>query len=103
MGHPDNRYPLPGSVSLDDPACRPRQYWRGPVWPIMTWLLSYCALLRRDDTLANDLRRAGLDQLADLAFGEYYEPRTAEPLGSHRQSWTAMAAMDWIADGRWGA
>lgn len=101
MSHPDNLYELPGSVSLDDPACRPREYWRGPVWPIMNWLFSDCALEQGDRALATQLRRQGLAQLEDGEFGEYYEPRTGEALGSHRQSWTAMAAIDWLADGRW--
>lgn len=101
MGHPENRYPLPGSVSLDDPACRPREYWRGPVWPIMNWLFAHCALARGDAEFAADLRAAGLAQLDDLEFGEYYEPRTGEPLGSHQQSWTAMAAIDWLQGSRW--
>lgn len=101
MGHPDNRFRLPGSVSLDDPACRPREYWRGPVWPIMNWLLAECARARGDRELASLLRTEGLAELADLEFGEYYEPRTGEPLGSRRQSWTAMAAIDWLVDGRW--
>lgn len=101
MGHPKNRHPLPGSVSLNDPACRPREYWRGPVWPIMNWLLAHCALERGDHDLAARLRGAGLEQLDDLEFGEYYEPVTGEPLGSHQQSWTAMAAIDWLTASRW--
>lgn len=101
MGHPQNRHPLPGSVSLDDPGCQPRAYWRGPVWPIMNWFFAHCALGRGDVELAAALRRAGLDQLSGLEFGEYYEPRTGEALGSHRQSWTAMAALDWLTAARW--
>ncbi|MEL4504618.1 hypothetical protein AAEX63_07255 [Luteococcus sp. H138] len=101
MGHPRNLHPLPGSISLDDPACRPREYWRGPVWPIMNWLLSYCATQNDDVELAGELRTAGLAQLGDLQFGEYYEPCTGEPLGSHQQSWTAMAAIDWLDEERW--
>ena len=101
MGHPANRYPLPPSVSLDDPTCRTREYWRGPTWPIITWLFSETARRRGDRALASELRSAGLEQLADQEFGEYYEPRTGEPLGSHRQSWTAMAAIDWMAGTRW--
>ena len=101
MGHPDNRYPVPPSISLDDPAFRPREYWRGPTWPIVTWLFAETARRRGDRDLADELRVAGLDQLADLEFGEYYEPLTGEPLGSHRQSWTAMAAIDWTVGRRW--
>lgn len=98
MGHPDNRHRLPGSISLDDSQVRPREYWRGPVWPITTWYLAHAAALRGDAALASDLRAEGLAQLAEGSFGEYYEPRTGEPLGSHQQSWTAMAALDWLSD-----
>jgi glucosylglycerate hydrolase len=100
-GNPALRYPLPPSVSPDAPGFAPRAYWRGPVWPIMNWLLSETARGRGDAALAARLRAAGLDQLRDLAFGEYYEPVTGEQLGSRRQSWTAMAAIDWLS-GRWG-
>jgi glycogen debranching enzyme len=34
--------------------------------------------------------------LADLQFGEYYEPFTGEPLGSLAQAWTAAAALEWM-------
>jgi hypothetical protein len=44
------------------------------------------------------LRRASLEQLADGAFGEYYEPFSGGRLGSDRQSWTAAVALDWLAD-----
>lgn len=101
MGHPGNRYPLPGSVSLEDRACRPREHWRGPVWPIMTWLLADAALGRGDDELARRLRSAGLEQLADLRFGEFYEPSTGEALGRLPRPWTAMVALDWLSAERW--
>ena len=32
-------------------------------------------------------------------FAEYFETFTGEPLGSEDQSWTAAAALDWLADG----
>jgi hypothetical protein len=31
------------------------------------------------------------------AFAEYFEPHTAEPLGSPEQSWTAAVTLDWLA------
>lgn len=101
MGHPENRFRLPPSLTLDSPAVRPREYWRGPQWPIMNWFFAHAALERGDAELAGVLRSQGLDQLRDLRFGEYYEPRTGEPLGSQEQSWSAMAAIDWLVDPRW--
>jgi hypothetical protein len=35
-GNPDLRRPLPPSASPDDLGFLPRNYWRGPVWPVMT-------------------------------------------------------------------
>ncbi|OYO24362.1 glycogen debranching protein [Enemella dayhoffiae] len=100
-GHPEMAFPLPPSVSLDSPQLRPREYWRGPVWPVMNWLFAWTALRsgHREDALA--WRLAGLDQLRDLSFGEYYEPRTNETLGSPQQSWSAMAAIDWLTNPDW--
>lgn len=97
-GHPDLRYALPPTLSPDDPGFRPRTYWRGPVWPVMNWLF-WWALQRGGDTdLARHWREEALAQLSDLAYGEYYDALTGEPLGSHDQSWTAAAALDWISD-----
>ena len=37
-GHPDLRYPLIPSTSPVSRDFRRREYWRGPVWPVLTWL-----------------------------------------------------------------
>ena len=39
VGHPNLRWPLPPSTSPEEPEFHPRNYWRGPVWPVMNWLL----------------------------------------------------------------
>jgi hypothetical protein len=97
-GHPELRYALPPSTSPSSPGFAPRTYWRGPQWPVMNWLL--CWALRRHgaDDLAGQIREEALRQLSDLAFGEYYEPFTGEPLGSTYQSWTAAVALDWLLE-----
>jgi glucosylglycerate hydrolase len=95
-GHPDLRWPLPPSTSPCSEAFRARSYWRGPVWPVMNWLLYRALLSAGESNLADAIRSAGLDQLRDATFAEYYEPITGEPLGSHRQSWTAAVALDWL-------
>ncbi|PZF80477.1 glucosylglycerate hydrolase [Jiangella anatolica] len=96
-GHPALAHPLPPSVSPADPGMRPRTYWRGPVWPIVSWLFGWALERQGDDDGARRLREASLRQLADGDFGEYYEPFTGEPLGSLQQSWTAAVTLDWLA------
>jgi hypothetical protein len=97
MGHPALRFPLPPSTSPVSPDFRRRTYWRGPVWPFLNLLLGWASARDSAWDLRWVLRDASLDQLADLSFAEYYEPITGEPLGSRDQSWTAAAALEWLA------
>lgn len=99
MGHPGLRFPLPPSASPSSAAFRPRTYWRGPVWPFLNLLLGWASHRDGQNELHETLRSASLLQLADLKFGEYYEPFTGEPLGSLNQAWTAAAALEWIGGG----
>jgi glucosylglycerate hydrolase len=97
-GHKRLRWPVPPSTSPASADFRERSYWRGPTWPCMTWLLSWALRRNGEQKAAASLREAGLTQLEGPEFAEYYEPFSGEPLGSLRQSWTAAAALDWLAD-----
>jgi glucosylglycerate hydrolase len=97
-GHPQLRLPLPPSTSPCSAAFDPECYWRGPVWPVITWLFSRALHRDGDFAAAARLREAGLRQLRDGDFAEYYHPFTGEPLGSANQSWTAAVALDWLLD-----
>lgn len=99
MGHPGLRWPLPPSTSPQEPGFRPRSYWRGPIWPVVNWLLWRSLLRAGESERAEHLRRTSLEQLSSGGFGEYFDPFTGEPLGSTRQSWTAAVALDWLASG----
>lgn len=99
MGHPGLRFALPPSTSPSSAAFRPRTYWRGPVWPFLNLLLGWAFHRDGQDEIYETLKTASLDQLADLQFGEYYEPFTGEPLGSLNQAWTAAACLEWIGPG----
>ncbi len=94
-------FPVVLSTGARSPEFRPRAYWRGPAWPVINWLL-WCGLRAHGlDSEAARLREANLALLArpNARFSEYFEPFTAEPLGSPDQSWTAAVALDWIAAG----
>lgn len=95
-GNPGLRWPVPPSTSPVAASFRPRTYWRGPVWPVVTWLLALALERAGDDDAAATLRGATLDQLSDWRFGEYYEPLNGEALGSENHSWTAAVAVDWL-------
>jgi hypothetical protein len=96
-GHPDLAYAVPPSTSPAAPQFDRRRYWRGPQWPVVTWLFGWATARRGDEAIAAQLREESLRQLGDLSFAEYYEPFTGEPLGSRGQSWTAAVALDWLA------
>jgi hypothetical protein len=98
-GHPDLSWPLPPSTSPSSAGFRRVCYWRGPVWPVMTWLLGWALGRDGDTTSAARLRAASLDQLGGGEFAEYYDPFDGTPLGSANQSWTAAVALDWLLAG----
>lgn len=95
-GHPELVAALPPSTSPVDPDFRPREYWRGPLWPVVTWLLWWSMRRRGWHGRAAALRDAGLSLVSDGTFAEYYHPATGQPLGSRHQSWTAAVTLDWL-------
>jgi hypothetical protein len=97
LGNPKLRRPLPPSTSPTEAHFQPRNYWRGPVWPVISWLLWRSLVRAEERERAGDLRRVALRELSEGSFAEYYEPFTGEPLGSDGQSWTAAVALDWLA------
>ena len=98
-GAPGLAFPVVLSTARSSPEFRPRAYWRGPAWPVSNWLLWWGMTQRGSDGSAARLRASNLALLSrpDAHFAEYFEPFTAEPLGSLDQSWTAAVALDWLA------
>ena len=88
-------YVVPSHDPLD-PRFEAQRYWRGPVWPVLTWLFAWAFARRGWAERSLMLRQEGLRQASDGSFAEYYEPFTGEPLGSMQQSWTAAAVLDWL-------
>ena len=98
-GFPGLLAAVPPSVSPANPGFRPRTYWRGPSWPVVTWLFGWALQRRGLLEPALRLRTEGLRLVVDGTFAEYYHPFSGEPLGSHRQSWTAAVVLDWLPTG----
>jgi glucosylglycerate hydrolase len=100
LGHPNLRRPLPPSTSPREDRFHPRSYWRGPVWPVMAWLIWWSLERAGEHARARALRSAALAEFSAGHFAEYYEPFTGEPLGSDSQSWTAAVVLDWLVSSR---
>ncbi len=95
-GHPGLVAQVPPSTSPAAPGFRPREYWRGPQWPVVAWLFHWAFARRGWAERAAVLREEGLRLVGAGDFAEYYDPLSGEPLGSMQQSWTAAAVLDWL-------
>ena len=97
-GHPKLRWPLLPSTSPAESAFEPENYWRGPIWPVIDWLLWQSLDQLGYSDRADAIRDDSLRQLAAGGeFCEYFEPFTGQHLGSTQQSWTAAVTLDWLA------
>ena len=102
-GYPRLRWRLLPSTSPAEPAFEPDNYWRGPVWPVINWLLWQSLSLLGYSARADEIRSDSLSQIAahgDIA--EYFEPFTGKQLGSPQQSFTAAVTLDWWASDHGG-
>ncbi|MGH3429732.1 MAG: MGH1-like glycoside hydrolase domain-containing protein, partial [Mycobacteriales bacterium] len=97
LGDSRLRWPLIPTTSPTESAFDPRKYWRGPVWPVITWVLWRALDSLGEHERAQRLRHAALQQTEAAGFTEYVEPFTGEGLGSDSQSWTAAVVLDWLA------
>ena len=95
-------YAVVPSTAPGSPGFKARSYWRGPTWPVANWLLWWGMLRHGLEEQAEAIRVGYLELLErpEAEFAEYFDPFTAEPLGSREQSWTASLALDWLAHTR---
>ncbi len=75
-----------------EPAYDPDAYWRGPVWPQLTYLLQRAAAAAADpvaEVLADGLRAGAVAS----GLAEFWHPDSAAPGGAVPQSWTGLALL----------
>jgi neutral trehalase len=82
------------SQAAGTPGFQPTRYWRGPIWPILNWVLQR-GLDRHGYTApAGQVRRAMLDLADRSGFWEHYSPETGRGHGGAEFAWTAGLALD---------
>jgi hypothetical protein len=86
------------SLAPGDPRFAPSLYWRGPVWPIINWVLyrglgryGYAELAARVRTAVLGLARRG-------GFWEHYSPTTGKGHGGEQFAWTAGLVLDLLRE-----
>jgi len=93
------QFPVVPSTTPGSTGFSARSYWRGPAWPVANWLCWYGLRQHGQRAAAARLQAANLALLAGptAQFAEYFDPYTADALGSLEQSWSAAVALDWLS------
>jgi hypothetical protein len=88
------------SVAPSDANFDPALYWRGPVWPMINWVL-HAGLLRYGFTAeAGEIRNALLELVRREGIWEHYNATTGRGQGTEELSWTAALVLDLLNGGR---
>jgi len=85
----------PRGVHAEDPAYDPTAYWRGPVWPQLSYLL-WLAVRRvsgGESSVAELLRASVVRGAVSSGFAEYWDGDSGRGLGAIPQSWTGLAVL----------
>jgi len=82
------------SLAPGDPDFQAARYWRGPVWPILNWVLQRGLDRCGYPTLAAEVRRAIVELARSAGFWEHYSPETDRGQGGEQFAWTAAIVLD---------
>ena len=81
--------PVP-TVGVNEPKFSPTNYWRGPTWMNINWMI--CRGLRRYgyDSVADEVTQKSLNAVRNQGFRQYYNPLTGEGLGARSYGWSTL-------------
>lgn len=74
------------------------QYWRGPVWINVNWILYRGLKNYRMNAYAEHIKRAIIKLPSDFGFYEYFDTDTGQGYGSGSFSWTAALLLDLLLE-----
>ena len=75
----------------------PNNYWQGPTWINMNWLIIEGLKNYGFNDHANILTRKTLELVESGGFAEYFNPIDGRPLGIDNFSWTAALTIDLLS------
>jgi glycogen debranching enzyme len=80
------------------PGFLPTNYWRGPIWMNVNWVLYRGLRAYGFDQLAETLRQSMITLPRRSGFFEHYDPTTGRGHGAERFAWTAALIVDLLFD-----
>lgn len=86
------------SLAPGDPGFQAARYWRGPVWPILNWVLQRGLDRYGYSTLAAEVRHAIVQLARSAGFWEHYSPETGRGQGGEQFAWTAALVLDLLLE-----
>lgn len=89
-----HHHPVITTTSITDSEFNPLNYWRGPIWININWMLYQGLRFYKLNDDAEQLRNALLELVNEHGFYEYYNPLTSQGLGADNFSWTAALTID---------
>ena len=93
----NHAHPVVSSVSFQSADFNPLNYWRGPIWININWMMYQGLLNYGFREAAQLLRTAILELVGEHGFYEYYNPLTGDGLGADNFSWTAALTIDLLS------
>jgi len=82
------------SLSPADPGFQASRYWRGPIWPILNWVLQRGLDRYEYPSFAAEVRSAIVELARSSGFYEHYSPVTGRGHGGEQFAWTAALVLD---------
>ena len=72
------------------------RYWRGPAWLIVNYMIADGLVAGGQPEMARRIVSSSFDLIRQSGFAEYYDPKTGEPCGGGRFTWTAAMVLEFL-------
>lgn len=89
----DNCMAVP-SFDRQESGFSPTDYWRGPIWINLNWMLREGLVQYGHQDYARKIKNTIFELVKADGFHEYYDPDTGDGYGSDRFSWSASLFLD---------
>jgi glucosylglycerate hydrolase len=81
----------PTGTATDEPSYNPNWYWRGPVWPQLSYLIMLAAVRKGRSHDARLVADSLIRGAVTSGFSEYWHPDTGRAKGATPQGWATLA------------